>query len=456
MKIIPRNAHVYLDQWKTKANRKPLIIRGARQVGKTTLVEEFGKQFDRFIYLNLERIEHANLFSDELSYEQVKERIFLTFPSKKNKKNESVLVFIDEIQNQPYAIELLRYFYEQNPELAVIAAGSLLEHAINKSISFPVGRVEYYYLNPLGFDEFLDGIGAEDLARIFRERAPIPPHLDDLYIAHFHRYAQVGGMPGIVSEFIASETTEELSILYESILTSYIDDVEKYARNEKIGKIIRETLIAIFRNGGERISLENFGGLGHKWRVMQEVFTVLENTLLFLRIYPLTHLQLPFSPNRKRAPRLQVLDTGLLNYFSGWFAEMIGVKDLSGFHKGRVLQHIVGQELLKQEKSRISQPLHFWVKEKKTSNAEVDFIMYHKGKTIPIEVKGGNSGRLRSLHECMDTLDHDIAIRLYQGKKSIDHITSRTGKAYRLLSFPYYQAGRIREELEIILANEVI
>lgn len=451
MKIIPRNARTYLDQWNTKVNRKPLIIRGARQVGKTTLVEEFGKQFDRFIHLNLERIEHASLFADHLSYEQVKERIFLTFPSKKKKKHESVLVFIDEIQNQPYAIELLRYFYEQNPELAVIAAGSLLEHAINKSISFPVGRVEYFYLNPLSFDEFLDGVGAEDLATIFRKQDPIPTHLDDLYIAHFHRYTQVGGMPGIVSEYIASETTEELSILYESILTSYIDDVEKYARNEKIGKIIRETLLAIFRNGGERVSLENFGGLGYKWREMREVFTVLENTLLFLRVYPLTHLQLPFTPNRKRVPRLQVLDTGLLNYFSGWFTEMIGIQDLSGFHKGRVLQHMVGQELFKQEKSRISQPLHFWVKEKKTSNAEVDFIVYNKGKIIPIEVKGGHSGRLRSLHECMDTLGHDLAVRLYQGAKKIDHITSRTGKAYRLFSLPYYQAGRVRYELDAIL-----
>ena len=445
MKEIPRKALGYLEAWREKTNRKPLIIRGARQVGKTTLVEQFGRKFDRFISLNLEKVEHAALFDQKLSYAQVKERILLSFPPKK--KSESLLIFIDEIQNQPYAIELLRFFYEEDPEIPVIAAGSLLAHAINQSISFPVGRVEYFYLYPLSFAEYLIAVDAPQLAEIFRSDQAIPSHLDDLFFKHFNRFTQLGGMPGIISEFAETGSSENLSIVYESILTSYIDDVEKYARNNRMGKIIRDTLTAVFRYGGERISLQNFGGMGYPWRDMSEVFNVLENTLLFLRIHPITKLRLPFEPNRKKAPRLQVLDTGLLNYFSGWFVEMVGLDDLSGFFKGRVLQHMVGQEILYEENRRITQPLQFWVKEKGSASAEVDFIIYSKGKVIPIEVKGGPSGRLRSLHECMDLLEHDFALRLYRGPTRMDQVETRSGKNYRLLSIPYYASGRIKAEI---------
>jgi len=194
---IRRKAYSKLVEWKESADRKPLLLRGARQVGKTTLVREFAKEFANYIELNLEREADNNLFKiDEI------EKIFSAACLLKGivPDNKPTLLFIDEIQESPKAIMQLRYFYEEKPEIFIIAAGSLLEFTIKKVPSFPVGRIDYLYLHPLNFEEYLGGIqhkGAIETLQII----PIPDYAHSILLNLFHEYTIIGGMPEIVSQY---------------------------------------------------------------------------------------------------------------------------------------------------------------------------------------------------------------------------------------------------------------
>lgn len=164
-----RNIISKLEAWKQDKKHKPLILRGARQVGKTTVVNEFGSQFDNYLYFNLERNENAKLFEMEIPLDDLVNMLYASVG--KVKKEGTTLVFIDEIQNSPKTIALLRYFYEQRPDLYVIAAGSLLENLVDVKVSFPVGRVQYLALRPCSFSEFLGAIGKYNLLAVLSQKA---------------------------------------------------------------------------------------------------------------------------------------------------------------------------------------------------------------------------------------------------------------------------------------------
>ena len=167
--MFKRNALDWLNEWKHKEGRKPLVIRGARQVGKTSLVKEFGKQFDAFVSFNLEVADDLALFQKEVPVIELYDAMLAV--RRQVKSSGSTLLFIDEIQNSPVAIKMLRYFYEDMPEIHVIAAGSLLETMLNRQISFPVGRVEYMALRPCTFAEFLGALGEDTLLEMVRKIA---------------------------------------------------------------------------------------------------------------------------------------------------------------------------------------------------------------------------------------------------------------------------------------------
>ncbi|MBL0287922.1 MAG: ATP-binding protein [Bacteroidetes bacterium] len=435
-----RNLHLSLQKWKRKKTRKPLIIRGARQVGKTTVVHQFGKEFRQYIYLNLELPEDKQAFEQFSSIETLLETIFFLKNKQLSLKKETLL-FIDEIQEVPEAIHLLRYFYEQAPDLHVIAAGSMLETLFGKNISFPVGRVEYLVLRPVSFPEFLAAIG-ETQALIQLEKIPIADFAHDKLLQLFHTYALIGGMPEIVAHYAENKDITALNTTYDALIASYIDDVEKYAVSNAQIQLIRHAITASFRQAGKRIKFQNFGNSSYASREMGESLRTLQKTFLLYLIYPTVSATLPLSPDLKKSPRLQVLDTGMLNYFSGIQVEIINTKDLSDVYKGTMIEHLVGQELLATQTDALS-TLNFWVREKNTSSAEIDFIRLFDSKLIPIEVKSGKEGKLKSLHQYMLDAPHNMAIRFYGGKLQLSEVTISPEKKYHLLSLPYYLVSQI-------------
>lgn len=435
MEIFNRNIIRELYAWKKKANHKPLILRGARQVGKTTIVQLFGQSFDQYIYLNLETIEDRKIFEGGYNFEEIVEAIF--FLKDKKRTFHNTLIFIDEIQNSPEAVSQLRYFYEKTPELYVIAAGSLLESLIDTHISFPVGRVEYRAIHPCNFQEFLIATGQQKTIKMIRQQVPVPEYAHEKLLKLFKNFTIIGGMPEILNDYAKHQDLTQLSGIYESLLTAYIDDVEKYAKNETLVKVIRHTINQMFYYPSERFALEGFGKSRYKYREMQEAFTTLDKAMLLQLVYPITTTRLPLKPNQKKRPKLQILDTGLVNYFSGLQKTLYTANEIDKVSEGNIMEHIVGQEI-RALSSSVIQKLHFWTREEKHSNAEVDYVYQYQEFIIPIEVKSGATGRLRSLHQFIDKAPHPYAVRVYSGKLTIEKTQTINKTPFYLLNLPFY------------------
>lgn len=433
-----------LKKWQNQPSRKPLVIRGARQVGKTTVVNQFSKGFGQYIYLNLELPEDRQPFEQFTNVETLIQAVFF-LKNKSLSQRKQTLLFIDEIQAAPDAINLLRYFYEQAPDIYVIAAGSMLETLFDKSVSFPVGRVEYKVLRPVSFPEFLSAM-KETAALEQLRQVPVAPFAHQKLLSLFHTYALIGGMPEAVQHYSTNKDLSSLSPIYDSLLTSYMDDAEKYARSETQMQLIRHAIRASFAQAGKRIKFQGFGNSNYGSREMGEALRALQKALLLYLVYPETGFTLPLLPDLKKSPRLHVLDTGLMNYFAGIQREILSTDDLSKVYQGTMIEHLVGQELLAFQHQAMS-ALHFWTREKKTSVAEVDYVFPFEDKLVPIEVKSGKEGSLRSLHLFMDEAPHNIALRFYAGEFSATKGTTPEGKAYTLLNLPYYATSQIERYL---------
>jgi len=446
--MFQRNLILKLDQWAAKTNRKPLILRGSRQVGKTTLVDDFATKFENYLYLNFEKNQSAiSLFEKEQEIDDLIAEVFLF--CNKEKKLGKTLLFIDEIQNSQMTITKLRYFYEAKiPDLYVIAAGSLLETMLNKKVSFPVGRVEYLAVRPCVFNEFLRAIGEIQLEKALLS-CKIPEALHGKTMNLFNRFTLIGGMPEVVADYAENKDFIGLNTIYESLLTSYRDDIEKYARNETMNKTIRHILQAGWKFAAERITLSGFAGSSYKSREMGEAFRTLEKTFVLELCYPTAQALVPITKDMKRAPKLLWLDCGLVNYAANVQKEVFGAMDILDVWRGKIAEQIVAQELLALD-SRVSNLRDFWMRNKKDSEAEIDFVLQFDSKVIPIEVKSGHNAKLRSLHLFMEEAPHDIAVRVWSQPFSIDEVTTPQGKNFKLINLPFYYVGRLEEILNNI------
>ena len=364
----------------------------------------------------------------------------------------NVLLFIDEIQEQPKAIKLLRYFYEDFPELHVIAAGSLLEFALKDVSSFPVGRVQYLYLNPFTFEEFLEALNKKVLIDSLRV-IPISEVAHPILIQLFHEYVIVGGMPEIVNEYAKKQSITALISLYEGIWTGYINDVSKYAMNDTLQRVIKHVISSASMFVDQRVKLQNFGGSNYRSREVKEAFRNLEDAGLVQLIYPTTETDLPIRRNFNKSPRMQFLDVGLINYSLQIQAQLLSMSDFSSAFKGAIIPQIIQQELISSENSTKYQPV-FWVRDKTQSDAEVDLIYPFKGIAIPVEIKSGPIGKLRSLHQFIDTCDHSFAIRIYAGKFSIEQQQTPAGKPFTLMNLPYYLGSKLKEYVSYLIEQD--
>jgi predicted AAA+ superfamily ATPase len=441
---IRRKGLILLEQWRIKKGRKPLVLRGARQVGKTTLVRDFSKSYSQFISLNLELASDKKLFSDDMDVVALMQR--LTIRESINPDWENTLLFIDEIQEVPDAIQLLRYFYEQFPELSVIAAGSLLEFALGSVRSFPVGRVEFQYLHPLSFEEYLIALDKKQAIDAMKQ-LPVPDYAVDELHKQFNFYCLLGGMPEVLARYREDGNVFNIQQIYESIWKSYQNDVEKYGGNKSAKQMIRFVLNNAPASFDQRITFQNFGQSTYRSREIGEAFRQLHDTGLLRLIYPTTDVKTPLLPDYRKSPRMQFLDSGILVHRLGLLAELIGLEDLSDSARGALIPHCVFQERIVIQDYTDASPF-FWVREKSQSSAEVDLIIQRGSLIIPVEIKSGSIGKLRSLHAFMDQSPCILAIRLHQGKAAVDEVKTTSGKVYSLLSLPYFLAASLENYIE--------
>jgi len=444
MRVINRKIMTSMLEWRNSDSRKPLILRGARQVGKTTTVCKFAQNYDVFLHLNLEKSADRELFE---RYDDVKELIKAIFMHKQQLYTENnVLIFIDEIQNSKKAVAMLRYFYEEANQFHVIVAGSLLETIIDlRKISFPVGRVQYMALRPCTFTEFLDGIG-ETFDLPYIESVNVDEAVHNRIMNYFREYILVGGMPAAIMEYSHNRDVLAVSDVYETLLESYSDDVEKYTSSNTMVKVIRSILLNGWNMAAETIAFEGFGGSSFKSREMGEAFQVIQKAMLLELVYPSSETQLPEIPNMRRRPKLLWIDTGLVNYASKIQTDVFSTSNINDVWRGRIAEHIVAQELLAISIS-VSAKRGYWRSNVNGSEAEVDFLYIYDGKIIPIEVKSGHNAKLKSLHMFMDKSPIDFAIRIWSNPLSVDEVATPNGKRFRLVNVPFYYVGQLEKIL---------
>ncbi len=440
--IFNRNASEHLHRWKQSPHRKPLVIRGARQTGKTTLVTHFGAEFDTFLYLNLERPYDRELFDHEGPLDQLLQRIAL---EKNSQLQGEVLLFIDEIQHSSKAMNLVRYFYEELPDLFVICTGSLLDIMMEEQgISFPVGRVEYLYLFPLTFSEFLGAIGEDEALRLLQQ-IPAPLWAHDHLMRLFRIYLVVGGMPEAVAHYREGRNIAACADVYNSLLISFSDDAAKYAKGSTELQVVRRIMEVVPTEVGNRIVFNKFGNTGYRSRESANALRILERAMLLYLCYPTTTTSLPLTLRYTKSPRLQFIDTGLLTFSLKIQSILLGPDELHTIVGGMLCEHIVGQELLASSLVSLEKPV-FWVRENPQSNAQLDYVIVDGAHLVPIEVKAGSTGRLKSLHLFMERSERNLAIRFYDGPIQIDDVvTPIQQKQYRLLSLPLYLASQVKE-----------
>ncbi len=445
-----RNIETFLNTWRNARNRKPLIIRGARQVGKTTVIEKLSENYEHFINLNLEHPQHVNYFEKYDDVKLIVENILFSnqIPST---NLSSTLLFIDEIQQSPKAIHLLRYFYEYFPELHVIAAGSLLEFALSMVKSFPVGRVQYLYMYPLNFIEYL---GAMDMGLLIEalQEVPLKKTAHSALLSQFNKYVIIGGMPEIIAHYKFTNNLSDLITIYESIWSTYKQDIEKYGQNNSEKKILRHIMDTGPSVLDKRVKFQNFGNSNYKSREVSEAMKDLDLAKVIRLIYPTTDLQAPIQSDFKKSPRLQFLDTGIINYTLNIQADLLGIEDLSYSFKGAIIPHIITQELISISIERDTKP-NFWVRDKTQASAEVDLVFTYSNYVVPIEIKSGKSGTLKSLHQFIERVEHPYAVRFYGGEFRIEKHTTPGGKPYLLMNLPYYLGTKLPDYIEYFILN---
>jgi predicted AAA+ superfamily ATPase len=425
--MIDRTIYQKLLEWKQESSRKPLLIRGARQVGKSYIVEKFGKsEFSGHVTLNFERNpEYKDIFTffDPID---IIEKISL-FTGKRIRVGKT-LVFLDEIQECIQAIMALRYFYEEMPELHIIGAGSLLEFALKtKGFKMPVGRVQYLYMRPLGFSEFLNAFGENMLNKYISKPENLqkmPDNLHNKLIELVRKYFIIGGMPAVVNEYINSRDINICQKIQRSIIDTYTDDFAKYSNSSKFQYLEKVFYASASMVGRKFVYAKVDKHI--KSRELKEALELLETAGILTRIKRTNGAGIPLEANVKNNYfKILFLDVGLLHNISGIEGKNIVVADLATIFNGAVAEQFTGQELLVSQDPYKKLSLYYWAREAKNSNAEVDYLIEHKGEIIPVEVKSGKSGRMKSMIMFMKQFESKTGLKISQSRYSEkDNITS--------------------------------
>jgi predicted AAA+ superfamily ATPase len=401
-KYYKRHIDSYLTEWKTDGNRKPLLIRGARQVGKSSAIRNFGKSFKYFIEINIEKQENVRrLFGENINIKFLCNQIGAIYNTPV--VAGETLLFIDEIQESQRVIASLRYFYEDFPELHVVAAGSLLEFALKELPSFAVGRIRSLYMFPFSFDEFLSAQGL-DMQVNFKQQAtcttPLPEALHGQMITQLRTFYLTGGMPEAVSVWIETNNFARCAAVHNDILDTYQDDFSKY-KTRVSPLVLMNTLRSAARQASNKFVYAEVGN------DTETVKTALDLLSLAGLIIPVTHtaangLPLGAETNQKYRKFL-LLDTGLMQSMLGVQAADILLADETDFmNKGGLSETFAGLELVKYGNYLKKPEMYYWQRMERNAQAEVDYVITQNGKIFPVEVKANTSGSMQSMYKFIE------------------------------------------------------
>jgi predicted AAA+ superfamily ATPase len=427
-----------LQEWSSEERRKPLMLRGARQVGKTTAVRNLGKHFTHFVEINFENKsnENAKTFFEQHSDPHI---ICSKLAALYNKPIAAgkTLLFFDEVQACPDAISALRFFYEEMPELHVIAAGSLLEFALEELPSFGVGRIDSMFMYPFSFSEFLSATGYDMWAKLIEEASPEKPVFDALHekiVEQLKNFLIIGGMPEVVAEFVRTRDFLGCQKVLNSLLRSFRNDFAKYKKripatriNEVFGSVAQQ---AEGKFVYEHVSQELNNG---------QVKNSLELLIMAGLCYQVTHSSskgIPLGANiNPKYRRILPFDTGIYQRILNLnISDILLASDLDTINKGAVAEIFAGCELKKNASCYSDDELYCWVREKKNSNAQVDFVIQQGRKIIPVEVKSGRGGKMQSMWVFLEEKNSEYGIRT-----SLENF-SQYGK---IKVYPLYAIGNL-------------
>lgn len=413
-KYYKRHIDLYLEEWKNSSNRKPLLVRGARQVGKSSAVRHLGESFKYFIEINLERQGNIKtLFGENLDVKKLCSQLSAIY-------NAPIipgetLLFIDEIQESQRAISSLRYFYEDYPELHVVAAGSLLEFTLKELPSFGVGRIRSMYMYPFSFDEFLEAQGLNMQLNYKRNQVdcehPLPLPLHEEMVSQLRSFYLVGGMPEAVKVWIETSDYSECAIVHNDILDTYQDDFKKY-KTRISPLLLTQTLKSVAIQAGGKFVYAQVGD-NLEGTAVKEALSLL--TLAGL-ITPVIHTAangLPLGAEiNPKFRKFLFLDIGLMQSLLGIQpADILIASEMDFVNKGGLSEMFAGLELIKYADYLKKAELYYWQRLERNAQAEVDYVISRKGKIYPIEVKANNSGSMQSMYKFIEIKGCDYGIR---------------------------------------------
>ncbi|MDE0053786.1 MAG: ATP-binding protein [Gammaproteobacteria bacterium] len=461
-KILKRQEIKYLQEWSSRHVHKPLVIRGARQVGKSTLVREFVRLADMpMVEVNFERNpEFREAFAERDPARIVSTLALLTA---REIAPAATVLFLDEIQAAPEALVALRYFHEEMPQLRVVAAGSLMEFALaDARFSMPVGRVEYLHLGPMEFEDFLEASGNAPLAAHLRgfslsdlsggENVAFPAAVHRRCLDLLRQYCVVGGLPEAVAEYVDADTNagEEfarVSRVQQGIVSAYRDDFHKYGHGR-----LRDRIQLVFDKLPAMV--------GRKFKYVQvsrdhraaELSDALRHLCLAGVATRITHTAangVPLAAEaNERHFKCLCMDVGLMCGALHLNVLDLARHDLTLINGGALAEQFVGQHLLFSGPRYQAPSLYYWVREARNAAAEIDYLMTAGQRIVPVEIKAGTTGSLRSLHQFLQEKQRDFGLRFNADVPSLlrdaKRLSNGTAIDYRLLSLPIYMAGQAR------------
>jgi predicted AAA+ superfamily ATPase len=428
-----RSIDQMLNEWKEEPNRLPLIVRGARQVGKSYAIASLGERlFESTVEVNFEQKKECKACFDSLNPKNILQELELTLhqsitPGK-------TLLFLDEIQECPQAITALRYFKEQMPELHVIAAGSLLEFILNDhNFSFPVGRVQFLFMRPMSFVEFLEGINLSLLTNFLDKIELDNPPSETVhreYLKQVRLYMMVGGMPSVVQKYLETNSILSCRQLEDALLNAYEQDFGKYSTQAQ-----HRYLQRLFQKCPEFVgSHVRYSKIdpesANPARDYKQAIRLLSNAGLIHPIHATAANGIPLRAEMSEKKfKLLFLDVGLLQSAMGMDPRNFQIDEISAINKGSLAEQFVGQELLAYSNPHRNEQLYFWERERTGSEAEVDFVLNVGPHIIPIEVKSGSSGKLKSIRKFMEEKHCPIGIKISEEPLNFEN---------GILTIPFY------------------
>jgi predicted AAA+ superfamily ATPase len=444
--MIERKQEAYLKKWHDQKKRKPLILRGARQVGKSTLVKNFCKKNNLILHeINFEIVSLQSLkIIEGLDIELVLQEIEVK--TKRAFEVSTSVIFFDEIQANVVAIQALRYFFEHEKNIAIVAAGSLLEFTLDDhEYSMPVGRIEYLHMGPLTFYEFLKATGEDILwGHLKQKNFKIISSSSDLLQKKLREYYFVGGMPEAVATYVRSGSLLEVSKVHSSILQTYKSDFGKYKTRVAFDQLAK--VFDLLPNAlGKKVKHGGFFA-EEKSRTVAKVLDLFIKAKILIKCEHTNATGLPLSALVDSSVyKLYFLDIGLLHYAQGlngedFFNSSNSTKFIT---EGTSAEQFVAQHLAYAGHSFDEPRLYYWLRDKSNQKAEIDFVFNIGKNIIPVEVKSGKSGKFKSLFYFMEKTNYSYAIHLGILEKELDFQVRKTKSNFYLHSIPLWMVEDI-------------